>query len=303
MESVSKPIQTLQRLGSNAIDMGSSFSFQNHDSSSLHSYYRVSQSYTWHSFFSIYVHYFSVSKQKFLRLLLLLLLLVPLLFRNFIFPQQQQRISTIIGCGLWNQETNIWNTHTQKPKKKEEATTPVEKQNHQQWDALMWSLTKSHQSKILFARNLQFSSWMVFTVTTSATLSKNWMSWRSAGSFSVRHHKICPCCCNSDPITRIPRISQERHQITTRIAVTSHHIQSEAGAWKSHIEQIYISMTSCFKSSPYYKYNFKIPIRAAAIWVLKAKSGFSLLPMKANPNSFIHYCQFLGFKGFEVGSF
>ncbi len=141
-ESVSKPIQTLQRLGSNAIDMGSSFSFenhdssslhsyyrvspsfsfQNHDSSSLHSYYRVSQSYTWHSFFSIYVHYFSVSKQKFLRLLLLLLLLVPLLFRNFIFPQQQQRISTIIGCGLWNQETNIWNTHTQKPKKKEEAT-------------------------------------------------------------------------------------------------------------------------------------------------------------------------------------
>jgi hypothetical protein len=35
--------------------------------------------------------------------------------------------------------------------------------------------------------------------------------------------------------------------------------------------------------------------------VLKAKSGFSLLPMKANPNSFIHYCQFLGFKGFEVG--
>jgi hypothetical protein len=127
------------------------------------------------------------------------------------------------------------------------------------------------------------------------------MSWRSAGSFSVRHRKICPCCCNSDPIIRIPRISQEHHQITTRIAVTSHHIQLEAGAWKSHIEQIYISMTSCFKYSPYYKYNFKIPIRAAAIWVLKAKSGFSLLPMKANPNSFIHYCQFLGFKGFEVG--
>lgn len=127
------------------------------------------------------------------------------------------------------------------------------------------------------------------------------MSWRSAGSFSVRHRKICPCCCNSDPIIRIPRISQEHHQITTRIAVTSHHIQLEAGAWKSHIEQIYISMTSCFKYSPYYKYNFKIPIRAAAIWVLKAKSGFSLPPTKANPNSYIHYCEFLGFKGFEVG--
>lgn len=126
------------------------------------------------------------------------------------------------------------------------------------------------------------------------------MSWRSAGSFSVRQHKFCPCCCHSDPITRIPRISQEHHQITTRTAVTSQHIQLEAGAWKSHFEQIYISMTSCFRSSPYYKCNFKILIRAAAICVLKAKSGFSL-PMKANPNSFIHSCQFLGFKGFEVG--
>jgi len=63
-ESVSKPRQTLQLLGSNAVDVGSSFSFQNHDSSSLHSYYRVSQSYTWHSFFSIYVHLFFCFKEK-----------------------------------------------------------------------------------------------------------------------------------------------------------------------------------------------------------------------------------------------
>jgi hypothetical protein len=63
-ESVSKPVQTLQLLGSNAVDVGSSFSFQNHDSSSLHSYYRVSQSYTWHAFFSIYVQLFFCFKEK-----------------------------------------------------------------------------------------------------------------------------------------------------------------------------------------------------------------------------------------------
>jgi hypothetical protein len=127
-ESVSKPIQTLQRLGSNAVDVGSSFSFQNHDSSSLHSYYRVSQSYTWHSFFSIYVHLFFCFKAKVFEVAAS----APSSLPQFHFP-------TITTKNLYNYrmwivkpgDKHLKHAYTQAQKKKK-PTTPVEKQNHQQ---------------------------------------------------------------------------------------------------------------------------------------------------------------------------
>jgi hypothetical protein len=126
-ESVSKPIQTLQLLGSNAVDVGSSFSFQNHDSSSQHSYYRVSQSYTWDSFFS---HLFFCFKAKVFEATAAAS--VPSSLPQFHFPRTTTK--NFYNYRMWivkPGDKHLKHTYTQ-TQKKTEATNPAEKQNHQQ---------------------------------------------------------------------------------------------------------------------------------------------------------------------------